>query len=347
MKDTRYTWRSQLFTVSILLVLLTQKVTSQTGIGGVGSGVGTKISVPWRDKDGNLTWVLNGERAINRSDGKIEVDDVTVNKFTNSQVDWTITTPHCVILNEKSDDRKIVSDSEVHISNKDTDIKGVGFYCLVDLNQFIIRNQVEVTIYGRIIKDNTSMNLKKNISLFAFATGAALFPNAYAETPTTNLTPPPAPVVAPSTPVVKPSSTTVSSPPKPFTKINSDNLNFDYEKKVAVFDGNVFAVDPQLTLRCKTMKVFFADKSNDVIRVEAYGDVHMLQDSKEGMGEKAVFTKDTGMIVISGGVPTLLDEKGNRVISRGTGIYYNVNTKKMEADKATVEFKTSESNSSK
>jgi lipopolysaccharide transport protein LptA len=134
------------------------------------------------------------------------------------------------------------------------------------------------------------------------------------------------------------SAASAQSPARPFTTINSDSLSFDYEKKVAVFEGNVVAIDPQLTLRCRVMKIFFAENSQDVARVEAYEDVHMLQDRKEGVGQKAVFTKETGIIVLSEGQPKLRDEKGNWILSRGSGIIYNINTKQMNVDKPTLEF---------
>lgn len=117
-------------------------------------------------------------------------------------------------------------------------------------------------------------------------------------------------------------------------------MDYDYgTNRIATFEGNVVAVDPQLTLRCKTLKVFFADKNNEVLRVEAYSDVHLLHEGKEGIGEKAVFTRETGLIVLSGPKPVLRDEKGNWLSSRGDGIIYNVNTKRMHVDKPQMEMK--------
>ncbi len=128
---------------------------------------------------------------------------------------------------------------------------------------------------------------------------------------------------------------------KPFTTINSDLLNFDYEKRIAIFEGNVVAVDPQLSLKCHKMIVFFAEKQSEVIRVESTGDVRMLHEGKEAFGEKAVFTRETGTIVLSEGHPKLRDEKGNWIVSRGEGIIYNVNTKLMKVDKPAMEVQSS------
>ncbi|MBI4026296.1 MAG: hypothetical protein HY360_15030 [Verrucomicrobia bacterium] len=126
---------------------------------------------------------------------------------------------------------------------------------------------------------------------------------------------------------------TANLPGKPFSTINSDLLNFDYEKRIATFEGNVVAVDPQLTLKCKTMKVFFSAKNSEVIRVEAIGDVHMFNEGKEAIGDKAIFTRETGVIVLSGSNCRLRDEKGNWIKSRGSGIIYNIHTKQMKVDK--------------
>jgi lipopolysaccharide export system protein LptA len=122
-----------------------------------------------------------------------------------------------------------------------------------------------------------------------------------------------------------------------FTKITSDLLDFDYGKLSAVFEKNVVSVHPQLTLKCNMMKVFFEGKNFDVIRVEAYNDVHLFQNDKEAVGDKAVFTKETGMVLLSGTKSKLKDEKGNWVISRGDGITYDTNSKQMKVDKPSME----------
>ena len=95
---------------------------------------------------------------------------------------------------------------------------------------------------------------------------------------------------------------------KPFTRITSDILNFDYgTNRVAIFEGNVVAVDPQLTLWCRKMVVFFGEKGSEVVRIEATLDVKMRQASKEAFGDKAVYTRDTANLVLTGNRPRLLE----------------------------------------
>jgi len=129
-----------------------------------------------------------------------------------------------------------------------------------------------------------------------------------------------------------------STDTKLFTTINSDLLDFDYQKKVATFEGNVNAIDPQLKLNCKKMVVYFADKNNEVVKVEAFDDVHLYHEGKEATGDKAVFTRDKGIVIISGNKARLRDEKGNWIASGGDGIIYNINTKQMKVDKPTLEL---------
>jgi lipopolysaccharide export system protein LptA len=130
---------------------------------------------------------------------------------------------------------------------------------------------------------------------------------------------------------------------KPFTRITADMLNFDYgTNRVAIFEGNVVAVDPQLTLWCRTMVVFFSEKGSEVSRIEAASDVRMKQQSKEAFGDKAVFTRDSGNIVLTGARPRLLDENGNWIVSRGEGIIYNIHTKIMRVDKPELEVQSSQ-----
>jgi lipopolysaccharide transport protein LptA len=122
------------------------------------------------------------------------------------------------------------------------------------------------------------------------------------------------------------------------TTITSDGLEFDYKKKIGTFEGNVIAIDPQMTLKCKKMLVYFGDNNNEVVRLEAFHDVHLYQGSEEATGDKAVFTRDTGIVVISGTKPKLRNKDGMTLVSMGEGIIYNVHTKVLKADKASMEI---------
>ncbi len=171
------------------------------------------------------------------------------------------------------------------------------------------------------------MNSSRRIALAALALAASAFAQA--------------PVLAPP----KNAAASGANLPggKPFTRITADMLNFDYgTNRVAIFEGNVIAVDPQLTLWCRKMVVFFNEKGSEVARIEATQDVKMKQVNKEAFGDKAVYTRATANIVLTGNRPRLLDENGNWIVSRGEGILYNVNTKIMRVDKPEMEVQSSD-----
>ncbi len=136
-------------------------------------------------------------------------------------------------------------------------------------------------------------------------------------------------------------NSTPSKTDKPFTTIDSDLGDINYEKRIATFEGNVIAIDPQLKLTCAKMIVYLDSKSDEVAKIDAIGNVHMYHQGKEAIGEKARFTRETGIIVLTGTKPKLKDEKGNWIVSRGEGIIYDLHTKQMRVDKPTMELQPS------
>lgn len=255
----------------------------------------TKFTIPERNSDGILVWQLKGDRAKMRPDGKMEIERLSIDTYRNAAVDWTLSTPIC-LLNKTT--REAVSESDVSIINKETEITGVGFHWLANETRFIIRNKAAVLIRNGLANKSFS-----------------------------------------SAPPEEKSA--ISSTIKPTSTIHSDTLTYDYNKRFATFEGNVVAVDPQLKLTCNTMDVLFDGGNNEVARVDAFGSVHMYHEDKEATGEKARFTRQSNIIVLSGNRPRLRDEKGNWIVSKGDGIVYNLLTKQMKVDKPTLEFQSS------
>ena len=81
------------------------------------------------------------------------------------------------------------------------------------------------------------------------------------------------------------------------TTISANTLEFDYKDFVALFDGNVRVEDPQFTLSADKLLVFF-DKTNEVRRLDAIGNVKVISDDRTGTCGKAVYTRATGSIVL-------------------------------------------------
>jgi len=119
------------------------------------SGEFTKYAVIERNREGIPICQVAGDRAKKRPDGKFEIWSVLVNTFRGQQVDWNLSTPHCILsekVNEKTKqtEREAVSEADVRIFNNKIEITGTGFHWLVDECQFIVRNRVRVTVRGGI-----------------------------------------------------------------------------------------------------------------------------------------------------------------------------------------------------
>lgn len=82
------------------------------------------------------------------------------------------------------------------------------------------------------------------------------------------------------------------------TVITADSLVFDYQRSIAVFEGNVRVVDGQITLTCKKLHVYF-DANNQVDSVVARENVHVIQGNREGRAGRAVYQAKKGSIVLT------------------------------------------------
>src|SRR5438046_1750527 len=91
-----------------------------------------------------------------------------------------------------------------------------------------------------------------------------------------------------------------ASPPKDKTKttIQSDYGDFDYKTKKGIFEGNVVVTDVQLKLKSDKMIVYLAEKDNSVTKVEAMGSVQIDHEGKTAYADNAVYSKDTGVILL-------------------------------------------------
>lgn len=83
------------------------------------------------------------------------------------------------------------------------------------------------------------------------------------------------------------------------TVITADHLSFDYNRMVAVFDGNVHAQDPQMLMTSEKLTVFF-DETNDVKSVTAIGNVRVYSEDKRAECDKAVYIRRMGRVELTG-----------------------------------------------
>ena len=109
--------------------------------------------------------------------------------------------------------------------------------------------------------------------------------------------------------------TKAAAPP---TEINSDNMDFDVENRLAVFKGNVKVVDEKLNLSSDLMKVKF-DEENKLEKIEASGNVAISFNDNKATGGKAIYDFKDGKIVLSEN--PILIQGSNRVIGAEEIIY--------------------------
>ncbi len=85
------------------------------------------------------------------------------------------------------------------------------------------------------------------------------------------------------------------------TVITSDGpLNADFEKKIAIFKDNVLVKDDQGTINSDKMKVFFAGESNQIERVECYGNVKIKHDKRYSESDEAIYYALENKIILTG-----------------------------------------------
>ena len=104
-------------------------------------------------------------------------------------------------------------------------------------------------------------------------------------------------------------------------KIKSDKLHADNENKTATFEGKVVARQGELTLHADRLVITYSGANRDLAKVEAFGNVRILQGSRQATAAHAVYDPKTSSIVLDGS-PKLM--QGEDVIS-GKLITYYVN----------------------
>lgn len=82
--------------------------------------------------------------------------------------------------------------------------------------------------------------------------------------------------------------------------IRSDRLEANEAKKQMRFVGDVVATQGDLTIYAKELTLYYSEESGEVDRVEAIGDVRIVQGEKVATGQKGVFYNREAKIVLTG-----------------------------------------------
>ncbi len=106
--------------------------------------------------------------------------------------------------------------------------------------------------------------------------------------------------------------------------IKSNELQADTKTRSATFVGKVVAKQGDITIHTDKLVVRYAEKGGDVEKVEAFGNVRIVQENRIGTAQHAVyFTKD-GKIVLTGSPKVV---QGKDMVS-GSEITYFVSEEK-------------------
>jgi lipopolysaccharide export system protein LptA len=82
--------------------------------------------------------------------------------------------------------------------------------------------------------------------------------------------------------------------------VKSNEMTADNKGKMAVFSGKVVAKQGDITIFSDTLIVSYADKKNEVEKVEARGNVRIVQLSRTGFAEQAEYDSRNGKIILTG-----------------------------------------------
>jgi lipopolysaccharide export system protein LptA len=82
--------------------------------------------------------------------------------------------------------------------------------------------------------------------------------------------------------------------------IKSDRLTADNKGKTAVFTGKVVAKQGDVTIFADKITINYGDQKGEVEKVEADGNVRIIQDNSIGVASHAVFDSRAGRMTLTG-----------------------------------------------
>lgn len=119
------------------------------------------------------------------------------------------------------------------------------------------------------------------------------------------------------------SALTASAAPKPQVKgpitVTSETLTADNKAHTALFEKNVVAKTPNMTLYADSMLVSYTEKGGNVSKIEATGNVRLYKDTRIISSQKAVYFADEDKVVFTG-EPRAVD--GENVVTGSTMTYF-------------------------
>jgi lipopolysaccharide transport protein LptA len=123
------------------------------------------------------------------------------------------------------------------------------------------------------------------------------------------------------------------------TLISSKTMNFDSQRRRAVFHGDVVVKDPGLTILADSMTVMF-DATNTPEMVTANGRVRILQPDRVAVCTQAVYAVKSGLLVLTGN-PVLI-RPGSRMTAKR--MVFNRDEEKVSGDEVNIVFESTTNN---
>ncbi|MDD2365223.1 MAG: lipopolysaccharide transport periplasmic protein LptA [Desulfuromonadaceae bacterium] len=109
--------------------------------------------------------------------------------------------------------------------------------------------------------------------------------------------------------------------------VKSNEMSADNKGKTAVFVGRVVAKQADITIFSDKLIVNYSDQKGDVDKVEAQGNVRIIQLNRTGFADQAVYESRSGRIVLTG---------SPRVVSGGDSISGKIITYFVDDEKSEV-----------
>jgi lipopolysaccharide export system protein LptA len=112
-------------------------------------------------------------------------------------------------------------------------------------------------------------------------------------------------------------------------RIDADRLDVYDRENRAVYAGNVVAVQGDTTIRCSALTIFFerqggeaaaSDEGDSINRIECDGPVTILSKDQVATGDRAVYDRQIGQMVMTGNVA--LSQGPN--VTRGERLVYDI-----------------------
>ena len=82
--------------------------------------------------------------------------------------------------------------------------------------------------------------------------------------------------------------------------IKSSEMSADNKGKTAIFKGKVMARQGDITIYADTLTVNYGDEKNSMEKIEANGNVRIVQENRIGTASHAVYDSKPGKIILTG-----------------------------------------------